>query len=1010
MIRAGISIGDATPSDGDYFGIPVVEAARLCDRAGGGQILASEMVAHLAGSRGHEFRPLGSLELKGLPEPLATVEVPWEPLGEGFGVLPLQAPLQEVPPGGFVGREAESERLAELLEEARGGERRLALLAGEPGIGKTRLATHTAIAARRDDAAVLYGRCTEELAIPYGPWVEALTHYVEHGPERVIRAHVERHGGDLARIVPALSRRIPDLPPPAQTDPETERYLLWAAVAALLREASEREPLTLLLDDLHWTDKPTLHLLKHLLTHGSGLRALIIGTYRESDIGRGHPLFELLADLNKVEGVDRISLTGLDEPQTRELMEHAAGHELDETGIRLAGDLFRETDGNPFYTGEVLRHLTESGAIQQAADGIWTVEGDLMGLGLPQSVREVVGRRVERLGGPTLKALSAAAVIGRSFDVDLLTAITDEDSDELLDLLEGAATASVVVESGSVPGRFSFSHALINHILYEELGTTRLARMHRRVGEALEIQLGEEPGTRVSELAHHWAKASGAADSRKPISYARQAGERALAELAPDEALRWFSQALDLEGRQPERDPAERCDLLIGLGTAQLQVGEAAFRETLLEAAGIASDLGDGERAARAALANNRGQASDFGALDGERLSALDRALELCGPDDLARSARLLALQAMELQADHDHERRQALADEALARARQAEDPRTLGYVLQNTWNAIWSPDTVGQRAELADELMGVADEAGDPSLRFWAANMRMHTDAERFELESMDEGLARERDLADQLGHPSLRWYARFNNVCGRMAHGDLSGAEELAEEAFRIAAEAEQPDAMLVYGSQISNVRVYQGRGGEVVDLLAAAAEESQAIPAFRASVAATYCWLGRADEAAPIVEEAARDRFDHVPRNQIYTTAIALYAEAAAQIGDQNAAAILYELIEPWSDQMVWNGGNCHGDALTYLGLMAATLRRDELADQHFSAACELQADKGMSLWGARAHLGWAEALEVRGDSGRAREEAETARSLAREHGYGEIERRAAILAGSGLPTTA
>ena len=638
------------------------------------------------------------------------------------------------------------------------------------------------------------------------------------------------------------------------------------------------------------------------------------------------------------------------------------------------------------------------------------MEGDLQGLGLPQSVREVVGRRVERLGEPTLKALSAAAVIGRSFDVDLLTAITDEDADELLDLLEGAAAASVVVESGSVPGRFSFSHALINHILYEELGTTRLARMHRRIAEALEERLGPEPGARVSELAHHWAKAGGEGDSRKPISYARQAGERAMAELAPDEALRWFSQALDLEGRQPERDPAERCDLLIGLGTAQLQVGEAAFRETLLEAAGIASDLGDGERAARAALANNRGQASDFGALDEERLSALDRALELCGPDDLARSARLLALQAMELQSDHDHERRQTLADEALARARQAEDPRTLGYVLQNAWNAIWSPDTVAQRAELADELMSVADEAGDPALRFWAANMRMHTDAERFELERMDEGLARERDLADQLGHPALRWYTRFNNACGRLAHGDLSGAEQLAEEAFRIAAEAEQPDAMLVYGSQLSIVRINQGRGGEVVDLLAAAAAEDQAIPALRASVASTYCWLGRLDEAAPIIEEAARDRFDHVPRNQLYTTAIALYAEAAAHVGDRGAAAILYELIEPWSDQMVWAGGVCHGDALTYFALMAATLRWDDLADQHFSAACELQAAKGMSLWAARAHLGWAEALDVRGDSGRAREEAETARSLAREHGYGEIERRAAILAGSGLPTTA
>jgi tetratricopeptide (TPR) repeat protein len=175
-------------------------------------------------------------------------------------------------------------------------------------------------------------------------------------------------------------------------------------------------------------------------------------------------------------------------------------------------------------------------------------------------------------------------------------------------------------------------------------------------------------------------------------------------------------------------------------------------------------------------------------------------------------------------------------------------------------------------------------------------------------------------------------------------------------------------------------------------------------------RASVAATYCWLDRLDEAVPILEEAARDRFDHLPRNQLYTTAIALYAEAAAQTGDRSAAAILYDLIEPWSDLMVWAGGVCHGDALTYLGLMAATLRRDELADQHFSAACELQADKGMSLWAARAHLGWAEALEVRGDSGRAREEAETAVALSRDHGYREIERRAASLAGSGLPTSA
>jgi class 3 adenylate cyclase len=195
LVKVGISLGDATSSGGDYFGIPVIEAARLCERAQGGQILAKEIVAHLAAPRhGGPFRSLGDLPLKGMPDAVSTVEVGWEPLG-AEGALPLPPRLQEVPPGGFVGRARERERLAELLSQASQGNRRLVLISGEPGIGKTRLSTHTALAARSQRAAVLYGRCDEELAIPYGPWIEALTHYVEHGPEETLRAHAQRHGG-----------------------------------------------------------------------------------------------------------------------------------------------------------------------------------------------------------------------------------------------------------------------------------------------------------------------------------------------------------------------------------------------------------------------------------------------------------------------------------------------------------------------------------------------------------------------------------------------------------------------------------------------------------------------------------------------------------------------------------------------------------------------------------------------------------------------------------------------
>jgi hypothetical protein len=211
--------------------MPVIEAARLCDRAQGGQILAKEIVAHLAGAR-HEssFKSVGDLELKGLPEALSTVEVGWEPLGDEGPSLPLPPRLQEMPPGGFVGRAPERGRLSELFREASEGNRRLVLISGEPGIGKTRLSTHEALEARSEGAVVLYGRGDEELRVPYGPWVEALSHYVEHASEDVLRAHAERHGGELARLVPKLRARLTDLQPATETDPDTERFLLWGAV------------------------------------------------------------------------------------------------------------------------------------------------------------------------------------------------------------------------------------------------------------------------------------------------------------------------------------------------------------------------------------------------------------------------------------------------------------------------------------------------------------------------------------------------------------------------------------------------------------------------------------------------------------------------------------------------------------------------------------------------------------------------------------------------------------
>jgi AAA ATPase domain/Adenylate and Guanylate cyclase catalytic domain len=695
-VRIGVSLGDTTVEEGDHFGEPVVEAARLCAAAMGGQIVVSDLARQVGGSRdGHRFRSLGPLELKGLSEPVQAFELEWEPLLLTGIALPGR--LCELPPTGYVGRVAERARLEELWGQAREGSLRLALISGEAGVGKTRLSTHLALEAHGQGATVLYGRCDEDLGVPYQPWAQALRHFVAEAPPAVLRAHVERHGGDLARLAPDLGDRVPDLPSPRQSDPETERYLLYAAAAGLLEGAAEQEPVVLILDDLQWADGPTLSLLRHVVTAGASMRVLVLGTYRDSDLSREHPLAALLADLHREQGVERIKLTGLEADDVVALMEAAAGHEMDEDGRALAREIARETAGNPFFAGELLRHLTESGAIVQQDDGRWHLVGDVADLGLPQSVREVVGRRVERLGSDARTALSAAAVIGRDFDLGLLVAVVELPEARLLDLLDEAVAASLLQESGERAGRFTFTHALVEHTLYEDLGRTRRARLHRQIAEELEEQCGDEPGERLGELAAHWAAAVVSADTAKALHYAQRAAEHALAALAPDGAVRWYQQALELHAQGASSDRSERCELLIGLGEAQRQIGNPAFRQTLIDAAQLAQQLGDTDRLCRAVLANTRGFTSQAGVVDGERVQALQVAAQAL-PDSDPRRGQVLALLATELHYSGEPSRCRQLAAEAIETARAAGDEVALAYTLAYASGAIAAPDTLEQR------------------------------------------------------------------------------------------------------------------------------------------------------------------------------------------------------------------------------------------------------------------------------------------------------------------------
>jgi tetratricopeptide (TPR) repeat protein len=440
----------------------------------------------------------------------------------------------------FVGRDNELQKMQSVWERATDGERQLVLLAGEPGIGKTRLALEFATRRASEGATVLVGRSDEESLVPYQPFVEALNWYARVCPEAELRAQLAAIGGgaELGQLVPELVRRISDLPVPAPINADGQRYRLFETVRTLLSAASAVRPMLLVFDDLHWADKPTLLLLRHLLRSSEPSALCLVGTYRESELARTHPLAEVLADLRREQSVTRLSLRGLDEEQTRGLIDLVAGPDLPP---RLTSLVVNSTDGNPFFIAEMLRHLSETGALRRLREPSSLGVADL---GLPEGVKEVIGRRLSRLSEECNRALSLASVVGRDFDLDVLIALGDIAEDRLLDVIDEGIRAQLIGEVAGTPHRFTFMHALIRETLYGELTTTRRVRLHRRVGEAIEQLAGSKPSPPLADLAYHFAQAapSGAAD--KAVDYATRAGDRAADGLALEEATRLYDMAL----------------------------------------------------------------------------------------------------------------------------------------------------------------------------------------------------------------------------------------------------------------------------------------------------------------------------------------------------------------------------------------------------------------------------------------------------------------------------------
>lgn len=483
-VRAGVHVGESTAAD-RFAGGPgglhaVTEVARqLCQSAAEGEILVTRLVAGLVG-RGFRIRERGRLEAGGWP-----VDVHEVLSGPAGGGLPLPAALDpEVT--FYVGRHCELDSLVEAWRRVAQGPPRGVLVGGDAGIGKTRLAAQLAALVHEDGATVLYGDCDEDATDDYGPFVEALRDLVASRSIGEIEALPGNVG--LLPLSRELRRRL-TAPPARGTathDPAADRHLTGEALVRLL--ASLASPVLVVVDDLQWATGPTLLLMRHLLRTAERLPLLVVGTYRETEVDRQHPLWEAMATVRKEGRLDRLDLAGLDEPASIEFVAASAGHDLDERSVDFARRLHDRTGGNPFFMQEILNHLTEAGTIYQAG-GRWTADPGVTvdDLALPDSVRAVIGRRLARLSATTRHLLRVGSIAGRIFSLELLEEVVgvSERPDDVLRAVDEALEAGVLVEPG--PGQLSFAHALFRQELAAELSEDARVELHQAIDEALEV-------------------------------------------------------------------------------------------------------------------------------------------------------------------------------------------------------------------------------------------------------------------------------------------------------------------------------------------------------------------------------------------------------------------------------------------------------------------------------------------------------------------------------------------
>ena len=1022
-VRMGIHTGEAAIAQNRYVGLSVHRAARICALARGGQILISQTTRHMLEDdeqpvSGVVLRDLGERRVKDLDRPvhlseIVVTELPVEPAMQAVeredtareerGVLPGALGLAS--PFPFVGRQAELAALETLIPLAEGEGRRVALVSGEPGSGKTRLVYELAQTAAARGALVLYGRSDAVVNAPYEPIVEALDSLVGVLDSDVLRGCVGTGGGELTRLLPDLPARLGPFPSPIRADADTERHRLHAAVTEFLVQVSRRQPVLLVVDDAHWADASSLHLIRQLARAGDARMVLLV-TFRDREGEERRELGDTLADVSRIEGVTRLRLGPLVNDDVEEFVLRSSGAEQQADVSDAARSIGELTEGNPFLLCELWRTLVESGTIEISSGSV-RLARPVAELSTPESVRELVHFRLSRLASSTTMLLEIAAVIGAEFDIDVLRTAAALEEKVFVAALEEAVRSGTIDE---VPGpglAHRFAHELVRRALVDRLTAVRRVEVHLRVGEALERAHAANPARVLAELAHHFALAAPVGGTDRAVRYNLRAAEGAKASLAFEDAAACFATALELG----VDDDDERTRLELERGASHYRAGQTAEALAAFQsAAALARARGDVETLVEAALGHEEA-ASQLMVTGEDSVALLREAITVVGEGDTALHARLLSALSRALVFVGEDEDAGVLRIEATAMARRVGDPGTLAAVLiQEEIRNVHVP--LEEALERLTQARDLALELGDLHVLMEAMWRRITTLVGLGELHAARRELTELRRAAEQGQEPvKLNAAAVFGSAFA-LCDGKLGEAEALAEEAeewtrlmrFPISGE---------YGVQLFGIRREQGRLAELQPFVQILATSEQAASAWRPGLVALLVELGMVDEARAELERLRVDGFVGVA-GELSSASLVYLADAASALGDAESAELLYPLLEPLGGRTVQIGQlvACYGAADRYLGMLAGVMANWDVAEAHFEYALYLNRRMAVHTWTAHTAYEYARMLLARGrtvDRPRAAELLAEASEASKRYGLRGLEEKIDALRGQ-RPTPA